>query len=119
MRISDWSSDVCSSDLESGMSEIVDDGGVASAARARIGETVRARLERNPMVSRIDAPHLEIYGRQEFLSAEECAGLRELIDAGAQPSTLFSGSANPDYRTGASCQLSPGTRPEETRSELQ
>ena len=89
------------------MSEIVDDGGVASAARARIGESVRARLERNPMVSRIDTPQLEIYGRQEFLSAEECAGLRELIDAGAQPSTLFSGSANADYRTSASCNLSP------------
>src|SRR3546814_16336790 len=86
---------------------MVGEGGVASAARARSGETVRARLERKPRVSRIDAPHLEIYGRQEFLSAEECAGLRELIDAGAQPSTLFSGSANADYRTSASCHLSP------------
>lgn len=89
------------------MSENVDDGAIASAVRARIGETVRARLERNPMVSRIDTPHLEIYGRQEFLSPEECAGLRTLIDAGAQPSTLFSGSANAGYRTSASCNLSP------------
>ncbi|WP_375196497.1 prolyl hydroxylase family protein [Sphingobium sp.] len=89
------------------MSEIVDDGGVASAARAQIGENVRTRLDRNPMVSRIDAPNLEIYGRQGFLSPEECAGLRALIDAGAQPSTLFSGSANADYRTSQSCNLSP------------
>jgi prolyl 4-hydroxylase len=89
------------------MSEIVDDGGIASVARAQIGEAVRARLDRNPMVSRIDAPQLEIYGRQEFLSPQECAGLRKLIDAGAQPSTLFSGSANADYRTSASCNLSP------------
>lgn len=89
------------------MSEIVDDGGVASAVRAQIGETVRTRLDRNPMVSRIDSPHLEIYGRHDFLSAEECAGLRALIDADARPSTLFSGSANADYRTSQSCNLSP------------
>lgn len=92
------------------MSEIVDDGGVASVARARIGDAVRARLDRNPMVSRIDAPGLEIYGRQDFLSPEECAGLRALIEEGAQPSTLFSGSANADYRTSASCNLSPWDR---------
>lgn len=89
------------------MTDVIDDGGVASPARARIGEAVRARLERNPMVSRIDAPRLEIYGRRDFLSAEECGGLRALIDAGAQPSTLFSGSANADYRTSHSCNLDP------------
>lgn len=89
------------------MSEIIDDGGVASPARARIGDVVRERLDRNPMVSRIDAPGLEIYGRHDFLSAEECAGLRALIDADAQPSTLFSGSANPDYRTSHTCNLNP------------
>lgn len=91
------------------MTEIIDDGGVASPARARIGDRVRERLNRNPMVSRIDAPNLEIYGRHDFLSAEECAGLRGLIDADARPSTLFSGSANADYRTSHSCNLSPWT----------
>lgn len=89
------------------MSDVIDDGGTASAARAQIGEAVRARLQRNPMVSRIDAPKLEIFGRRDFLSAEECAGLRALIDAGAQPSTLFSGSANAQYRTSHSCNLDP------------
>ncbi|MBH1992751.1 MAG: 2OG-Fe(II) oxygenase [Sphingomonadaceae bacterium] len=89
------------------MSEQIDDGGVASPLRARIGEQVRTRLARNPMVSRIEAPHLDIYGRQGFLSPDECAGLRALIDAGARPSTLFSGSASADYRTSASCNLDP------------
>ena len=89
------------------MTDLIDDGGVASAARAHIGDTVRARLDRNPMVSRIDAPLLEIYGRRDFLSSEECADLRGLIDADARPSTLFSGSANADYRTSHSCNLSP------------
>lgn len=91
------------------MTEIIDDGGVASPARARIGDRVRERLNRNPMVSRIDSPNLEIYGRHDFLSPEECAGLRALIDADARPSTLFSGSANADYRTSHSCNLSPWT----------
>lgn len=89
------------------MTDMIDDGGIASPARALIGERVRARLERNPMVSRIDSAHLDIYGRQNFLSAEECAGLRDLIDASAKPSSLFSGSANADYRTSHSGNLSP------------
>lgn len=89
------------------MTAVIDDGGVASAARARIGQTVRARLDRNPMVSRIDAPLLEIYGRRDFLSEAECADLRALIDAGAQPSTLFSDGANAEYRTSHSCNLDP------------
>lgn len=89
------------------MSEFPDDGGIASPARARIGDQVRKRLDRNPMVSRIDAPDLEIYGRQAFLTPEECAGLRALIDASAKPSTLFSGSANAEYRTSHSGNLTP------------
>ncbi len=99
------------------MTDIIDDGGIASAARAEIGAQVRARLDRNPMVSRIDAPNLEIYGRQDFLTAEECAGLRDRIDADARPSTLFSGSANADYRTSHSCNLSPWDRLVETVSD--
>jgi prolyl 4-hydroxylase len=90
------------------MSDEQDDGGTASPLRAAIGEDVRKRLGRNPMVHRIDeSPKLEIYGRQHFLSAEECAGLRALIDADAKPSTLFSGSASADYRTSHSCNLNP------------
>ena len=89
------------------MSETLDDGGVASPARAAFGESVRKKLDRNPMVSRIDAERLEIYGRQGFMSAEECAEMRVLIDASARPSTLFSGSANADYRTSHSGNLSP------------
>jgi prolyl 4-hydroxylase len=89
------------------MTDVIDDGGIASDIRAKIGEAVRAKLDRNPLVSRIDTPGLEIYGRHNFLDAEECAGLRAMIDADAQPSTLFSGSANADYRTSHSCNLNP------------
>lgn len=89
------------------MTETIDDGGIASPARAKIGQAVRARLVRNPLVSRIDAPHLDIFGRRDFLSTEEMAAMRAMIDAGAQPSTLFSGSANAEYRTSHSCNLNP------------
>ncbi|MCP1468946.1 prolyl 4-hydroxylase [Sphingobium sp. OAS761] len=89
------------------MIDFPDDGGVPSATRAQIGDMVRARLDRNPMVRRIDTPHLEIYGRHGFLSKEECRDLRALIDANAKPSTLFSGSANAQYRTSDSGNLSP------------
>ena len=85
--------------------EALDDGGTASAHRAQIGAAVRKRLDRNPMVSRIGADALEIYGRHGFASAAECAAMRALIDADAEPSTLFSGSANPEYRTSHSCNL--------------
>ena len=94
------------------MTQELDDGGAPSPLRARIGDAVRARLDRNPMVQRIgDAPGFEIYGRPDFLSAEECADLRAVIDAGARPSTLFSGSANADYRTSHSCNLTPWDPP--------
>lgn len=88
-------------------SDPIDDGGTASPLRAQFGDSVRARLDRNPMVSRIDAPHLDIYGRHAFLTAAECAGLRDQIDLTAKPSTLFSGSANADYRTSHSGNLDP------------
>ncbi|MDI1297304.1 MAG: 2OG-Fe(II) oxygenase [bacterium] len=89
------------------MTDSIDDGGVASPTRAHIGNTVRERLDRNPMVSRIASPYMDIYGRQDFLTLDECADLRALIDANAQPSTLFTGSANPHYRTSHSCHLKP------------
>ena len=89
------------------MSDNIDDGGAESPHRAAIGVAVRERLERNPMVSRIDAPGLDIFGREHFLNPQECAGLRALIDAGAKPSTLFSGDKNAEYRTSQSCNLNP------------
>lgn len=83
----------------------VDDGEDASPLRARIGETVRAKLKRNPMTSPIASDTLEIFGRPAFLSAQECTALRAMIDAGAKPSALFSGPENPTYRTSSSCHL--------------
>src|SRR3546814_2591814 len=45
MRISDWSSDVCSSDLQT----LVDSPGAVHAARGRPGERARRRPQGDPM----------------------------------------------------------------------
>lgn len=88
-------------------SKTPDDGGTTSPARAAMSAKVRARLGRNPMVSRIETPLIDIYARHDFASSQECARLRNLIDADAQPSSLFAGSADPDWRTSSSCHLDP------------
>jgi prolyl 4-hydroxylase len=83
-----------------------DDADQASAARAQVGETVRRRLMRNPMVSPVACGgKAEMFLRHGLLNPAECAGMMALVDEGAKPSKLFSGSANADYRTSSSCDL--------------
>lgn len=77
--------------------------GQPSAKRAAIGTAVAARLE--TLATRIDAPGIELYYRDAFLSADECAALIALIDAGKRPSILFSEDAQADFRTSESCDL--------------
>lgn len=84
-----------------------DDADKPSPLRARISKQVAAKLARNPMVSRVENPKIELFARRAFLDVEECAGMRALIDAGAEPSKLFSGTQNPDYRTSHSCNMDP------------
>ena len=82
-----------------------EDADAPSPARAAIGENVRRRLSRNPMVSRVPTERAELFLRHGLLSPQECATMIELIDAEAIPSKLFSGSASADYRTSWSCNL--------------
>lgn len=84
-----------------------DDPDIPSATRATIGVSVRQKLHRNPMVSTIANEKMEIFVRHGFLTPAECAGMIAKIDAGAKPSTLFSGSAEKGYRTSSSCNLDP------------
>ena len=79
----------------------------ASPARAAIGASVRARLAATPGVARIPKDRLEAYVVPHFLSAQECEGLMRLIDRGKVPSGLLAPSADPDFRTSESCNLSP------------
>jgi prolyl 4-hydroxylase len=92
---------------ESNLGEnLPDDADLPSAARARIGEIVRRRLSRNPMVSPVDCNgKVEMFLRHGLLSPAECATMIALIDAEAKPSRLFSGTANADYRTSSSCDM--------------
>jgi len=82
-----------------------DDADQPSAARANIGKDVSAKLARNPMVERLGDARLDMFLRRDFASPEECAALRAMIDAGAQPSILFSGTQGPEYRTSHSCHM--------------
>lgn len=86
---------------------MIDDGCLSSPARAREGARIAARLSRNPMVSRIENPHLDLFYRPDLASAAECAEMRAIIDAGAEPSELFYGNGDPQYRTSYSCHLDP------------
>lgn len=81
------------------------DGDTPSPHRARLGKRIAAKLRRNPLVVRAENDQLDLYLRADFVSPEECAAMRALIDADARPSTLFSGTANPEYRTSYSCHL--------------
>ncbi len=85
--------------------DLPDEADVPSPARAAIGESVRRRLLRNPMVSQIPTDRAEMFLRHGLLSPAECTRMMALIDAEAIPSKLFSGSANADYRTSWSCNL--------------
>lgn len=85
-----------------------DDGDRPSAHRAAIGKRISAKLKRNPMVNRIDNHKIEMFTRRDFLTDRECASLRAMINAGARPSKLFSGTEGLEYRTSHSCHMERG-----------
>lgn len=74
-------------------------------ALARVGETVRARLDANPNVHKVPVKSAEIYAMGGFLTIGECFHMRALIDMTATPSTLFEGSHVAGYRTSYSGNL--------------
>lgn len=82
-----------------------DDADQPSPARAAMGAQVAAKLARNPMIERLADTRLDAFLRPDFASADECARLCAMIDAGAQPSILFSGTQGPEYRTSHSCHM--------------
>lgn len=82
-----------------------DDGDMPSVHRAKLCRQVSAKLARNPLVTRIESPQVEIYARRDFLTHEECAQLCAIIDRNAQPSKLFSGTQGPEYRTSYSAHM--------------
>lgn len=88
-------------------SPIANDADLPSPSRAAAAARIIAKLDRNPMVNRIANPHVDVFWRTGFASAEECARMRALIDGDAVPSTLFPGGEGLNYRTSNSCNLDP------------
>ncbi|OCC22834.1 2OG-Fe(II) oxygenase [Croceicoccus estronivorus] len=75
-------------------------------ALARLGASVRERLQADPNVHKLPTEDAEIYALGAFFDAAECWQLTTMIDTVAQPSTLFASSeAEADYRTSYSGNL--------------
>ena len=70
-----------------------------------VGETVRKTLAKRPGVFKVPATGLEIFVVRGFLSAPECAGLIERIDADLKPSALLADVADTEFRTSQTCDL--------------
>jgi prolyl 4-hydroxylase len=73
--------------------------------RAAVGEYVRNRLASTPGAFRFPVRQAELFVVRDFLSADECEGLIERIDAGRFPSGILSDEPDPDFRTSESCNL--------------
>ncbi|MBA3898505.1 MAG: 2OG-Fe(II) oxygenase [Sphingomonadaceae bacterium] len=72
---------------------------------AEIGRTTAARLTRTPGVQKVEGVGLDLYVRQNFLTAQECGGLIAMIDADRQPSTVLATIDDDYFRTSESCNL--------------
>lgn len=75
------------------------------ARLAAIGESVRARLDADPRVTRIATPLMELYAVRDFVSPDECAALIALIDADVKPSTTLRSTGAPSRRTSETCRF--------------
>ena len=58
-------------------------------ALLRTGAHVRRRLDANPRVQRIATDAAEIWTVSDFMGADECSSLLEMIDRTCQPSEVF------------------------------
>ena len=74
--------------------------------KVAIGAYVKNRLSRNSTVFKVPSNNLDIFVARSFLTPEECRGLIERIDGDRIPSQLLSPTADPNFRTSESCNLS-------------
>jgi prolyl 4-hydroxylase len=75
--------------------------------RIAVGDFVRSRLSGLPNAFRMPVGQADLYVVRDVLTADECAGLIALIDAGRFPSGILSDAPDPDFRTSESCNLDP------------
>jgi prolyl 4-hydroxylase len=75
-----------------------------SKARAATGREVAARLDAG--ARRVPAANAQIYRRDDFLSAEECAALVALVDQDLRPSEVFAkGDWVTEFRSSRTCDF--------------
>lgn len=78
----------------------------ANPARlAKIGRQVAKSLNANPHVQWLESPWVQLYVHQQFLSDADCDFLINMIDAFAEPSTLYKGTEQEGFRTSYSCNV--------------
>ena len=71
---------------------------------------VAARLAAVEGIQRVPAKQLDLFILRHFLSGEECATLRALIDERRRPSTIADDQGISDFRTSETCDLDPRHR---------
>jgi prolyl 4-hydroxylase len=72
---------------------------------ARIGDETRARLDATPGTVRLTDDRLDLYQVRNFLGAVACARMIALVDADAQPSTVFTAATGRPLRTSHTCRM--------------
>lgn len=91
-----------------------------SKARARIGQSVAARLDANPRMQPALVGAAQAYYHLDFLDAQQCEMLIGMIDGNRRPSTLLSDRPEREdygFRTSESCDMdrySPDVLPIDT-----
>lgn len=69
------------------------------AALRRVGDHVRARLAANRAIYKLPSDKADIYAMADFMTADECRRMVEMIDEVARPSSVFNVAYGEDYRT--------------------
>jgi prolyl 4-hydroxylase len=71
--------------------------------------SVAERLKLTEKVQRVPSPKLDLFRLRDFMTAEECEGVIERIDANRQPSTIADDYNNDrSFRTSETCHFDRG-----------
>jgi prolyl 4-hydroxylase len=74
-------------------------------AIARLGASVRSKLEADPLVQKVPVEGAEMFAADDFLSASECQQMAAMVDRLAQPSRVFDPETQRKYRTSYSSDV--------------
>ncbi|GAA0639017.1 prolyl hydroxylase family protein [Brevundimonas lenta] len=75
--------------------------------RVETGQRVRERLLAAPNVQHVPVEEVDLFILRDFLDADQCAALIELIDVNRKRSRLFGDHPDPEFRTSETCNLDP------------